>query len=417
MKLAKLSLAAIAVVSLSCSAFAADTLAGAFKEGKVSGTLQAYYFAKTATVGNKASTKVYGNVQKNTRHSTSIFDLGAKLNYVTGDFMGFTAGLSFQGNSAPFADDVAKTIYNGDMYGTGAQLSQAYLQYANSGAFIKAGRQFISTPLVAGSGSRITKESFEGYVAGYTGLPNTVIAAGYVTKYQTRTDGNGNIGNFGDVGTGAWTVFATNKSIKGLALTAAYAKVKDITPNNNLKVWYANAKYVASLSSSTKVRVGANYYDSSTDATKNLKSLDGDVYSLMLGANINGLDGQIAYGQVSSSSNTTFGLGNGTGDLYNNTVGAMYFNDTTAGIKNLSIKVGYDLSKVGVAGAKIAVGYNKFSGATNNAEADYTVTGATASYAFAGSLKGLKTVAKYESKNVSGGNTDPRFRLYVTYSF
>ena len=46
MKLAKLSLAAIVVAGLATSSFAADTLAGAFKEGKVSGALQAYYWTK-----------------------------------------------------------------------------------------------------------------------------------------------------------------------------------------------------------------------------------------------------------------------------------------------------------------------------------------------------------------------------------
>jgi uncharacterized protein YdbL (DUF1318 family) len=44
MKLAKLSLAAIVVAGLATSSFAADTLEGAFKEGKVSGELKAYYF-------------------------------------------------------------------------------------------------------------------------------------------------------------------------------------------------------------------------------------------------------------------------------------------------------------------------------------------------------------------------------------
>ena len=44
MKLAKLSLAAIVVAGLASSSFAADTLADAFKNGKVNGELKAYYF-------------------------------------------------------------------------------------------------------------------------------------------------------------------------------------------------------------------------------------------------------------------------------------------------------------------------------------------------------------------------------------
>ena len=44
MKLAKLSLAAMVVAGLASSSFAADTLADAFKNGKVSGELRAWYF-------------------------------------------------------------------------------------------------------------------------------------------------------------------------------------------------------------------------------------------------------------------------------------------------------------------------------------------------------------------------------------
>ena len=46
MKFAKLSLAAIVVAGLTSSSFAADTLADAFKDGKISGELKAYYFTK-----------------------------------------------------------------------------------------------------------------------------------------------------------------------------------------------------------------------------------------------------------------------------------------------------------------------------------------------------------------------------------
>lgn len=53
MKLAKLSLAAIMIGSLASSVCAADTLADAFKNGKVSGELKAWYlsqdFETTAT--------------------------------------------------------------------------------------------------------------------------------------------------------------------------------------------------------------------------------------------------------------------------------------------------------------------------------------------------------------------------------
>ena len=405
MKLAKLSLAAITVASLSASAFAADSLAGMFKNGKVSGQLKAYYFQKDT--GAK---------------SGDIFTPGAVLNFNTAAFNGFSGALTFQGNAAPFADKTGKSIYSGDMYGTGAQLSQAYLKYANSGFFAKAGRQFISTPLVGVSGSRITKESFEAYVLGYTGLPQTLLVAGYVDKYQHRTDGNGGIGYFNnDLGAGntdgAWTILAINKSIPGLKLTGAYAKVNkgNNTTYGALKLWYADVNYHVPMNGVT-VRAGGNYYNVKADKTS---KYDSNVYSLMLGANMNGLDGQIAYGQVDNKTDLAgYGLGNGPGDLYNNTVDAIYFNDTHAGMKDLGIKVGYDLSKVGVAGAKVGIGYNGFSGAKDATVEDYTILGGYASYKFSGSLKGLSALAQYENKNSKDNALDGhRFRFKAVYSF
>ena len=50
MKLAKLSLAAMVVAGLASSSFAAsDTLADAFKNGKVNGELRAWYFDRFRT--------------------------------------------------------------------------------------------------------------------------------------------------------------------------------------------------------------------------------------------------------------------------------------------------------------------------------------------------------------------------------
>ena len=408
MKLAKLSLAAITVASLTASAFAADSLAGMFKDGKVSGQLKAYYFSKDTGT-----------------QSDGLFTTGAVLNFNTATFNGFSGALTFQGNADPFASAsaTAKSIYNGDEYGTGAQLSQAYLKYANSDFFAKAGRQFISTPLVAGSGSRFTKESFEGYVLGFTALPQTVIAAGYVDKFQGRTDGYGNIGDFEDDLTGlgnddgAWTIFAINKSIPGLKLTGAYAKVNkgNNTTYGALKLWYADVNYHVPMNGVT-VRAGGNYYNVKADKTS---KYDSNVYSLMLGANMNGLDGQIAYGKVDNKTDLAgYGLGNGPGDLYNNTVDAIYFNDTHAGMSNLGIKVGYDLSKVGVAGAKVGVGYNDFSGAKKTSIKDYTVIGGYASYKFSGSLKGLTTLAQYEDEDSDDNSLDGYgFRFKAIYSF
>ncbi len=150
MKLAKLSLAAMVVAGLASSSFAADTLADAFKNGKVSGELRAWYFDRegsaTADPDKTAANKGGKDI------NADIFNVGVILGYVTDSFYGFKLGATFQSNYAPAADSDAKADFNTDEYGSGAVLSEAYIQYSIGNTTAKVGRQFISTPLVNGSG-------------------------------------------------------------------------------------------------------------------------------------------------------------------------------------------------------------------------------------------------------------------------
>jgi len=170
-KMTKLSLVAC-ITMATTQGFSADTLAGAFSEGKVSGEIKSQYFQKE--VSDK---------------KVNIWTNGGNLSYVTGDFYGLKAGATFQVASVTASDlDNATTAYDNDQNVSGAVLSEAYLAYTLGNTTAKVGRQYISTPLVAGSGSRIFKESFEGIVISNTDLPNTTIVAAYVDKFQGRTD-------------------------------------------------------------------------------------------------------------------------------------------------------------------------------------------------------------------------------------
>lgn len=80
MKLAKLSLAAIVVAGLTSGSFAADTLADAFKNGKVSGELRAYYFDRDTGDANTGTAK---------KGNASIFNTGVVLGYVSDSLYGF----------------------------------------------------------------------------------------------------------------------------------------------------------------------------------------------------------------------------------------------------------------------------------------------------------------------------------------
>ena len=101
MKLTNLSLVATMVLGLTSVAYAADTLEDAFKNGKVSGTLKAWYWDRDDE----------GNFFSKASHQ-NIFNIGIELGYVTDSFYGFRLGTTFQGSSTPFATDDAKALFN-----------------------------------------------------------------------------------------------------------------------------------------------------------------------------------------------------------------------------------------------------------------------------------------------------------------
>ena len=398
MKLAKLSLAAIVVAGLATSSFAADTLAGAFKNGKVSGALQSYYFNEDDGV-----------------KSVDIITNGVDLSYKTGSFMDFSAGFTFQSAFSPWADADAKAKagFAGDMYGSGGVLSEGYLQYANSGFFAKAGRQYISTPLVAGSGSRVTKESFEGYLAGYTGIKGLTLAGGYVTKMQTRTDGAGNIGKFTKTAKtvtpgaytvtfdGAYTALAAYKA-DAFSVNAQYLNVQNVNGgSDDASVYYVDGTYNIPMDS-VKVALSAQY-----GASSGINGFEGNKLGAKVAMTMGDLYAHVAYTTNDNTDKTLAGVGNGADWGYAG--GLIYGNNYNPGVDTVGLKVGYK-----VAGVGLAAMYSDYSVSGGN---DYNTLGAQASYSVPGVLKGLGFLVQYDTKNISGAADQSYFRFKANYKF
>ncbi|MCD8478018.1 MAG: major outer membrane protein, partial [Sulfurospirillum sp.] len=287
MKLAKLSLAAMVVAGLASSSFAADTLADAFKNGKVSGELKAWYFDKSVE-DSKGD------------NNANLTNVGLTLGFVTDSLYGFYAGATYQGSSMPFVSsgDKADTEarFKEHEYASGSVLSEAYLGYKIGKTNAKIGRQYISTPLVSGSGSRFFKESFEGVTVVNTDIPQTTLVAGYVNKFQGRTSyisSNKTAGTEGDAPTfeksavfngadvydfdGAYTAAIINKSITGLTLTAQYGVFKDVDDAADADVYYTEANYVLPVAN-FKLGFDVNYRGSRTDTGLDSLNLEGDMF-------------------------------------------------------------------------------------------------------------------------------------------
>jgi len=422
MKLAKLSLAAIVVAGLASSSFAADTLADAFKNGKVTGELKAYYFSKDREADVTNGTTAGRN---------DIFTAGVMLNYKTDTLYGFGLNLTAQGSSSPFADAGAKgntpetADFAGDMYGSGAVLSEAYLSYSLGKTTAMVGRMFLDTPLVSGSGSRVIKEAFEGVAVINTDLPNTTLIAGYVQKFQSRTNGDGNVGEFTknfstnsgpnvDLDNGGYTFAVINKSITGLTLTAAYAyadaylktSATDTPANTVLVDGGVNIGYVEALYEGKVGEIGytlgaQDYYNKIDSSKTSDDSIN--VYAVKAGLSFKGINGTVAFSQVSddnvAAGAVLSGLGNGADLLYTDPVIAMngYYRDT----KSYLIDLNYDVTAAANIGARYVL-----AEMGTGINADVSSTAVYGTYKFDAALKGFSLGAQYEKQDKDGNGDD-----------
>lgn len=421
MQFVKLSLVAVVVASLASNTFAADTLADAFKNGKVSGELRAWYFDKDTEKLNSSTAPT--SVVKDTTKSGDILNTALILNYVTDTFYGFNVGATMQANAAPFVDEEGKEAYKDDMWGSGAVLSEAYLGYTIGKTNAKIGRQFISTPIVNGSGSRIVKESFEGATIVNTDVPSTTLIAGYVDKFQGRTS-TGMGSSDGDAPTfekraiflgvsasttyafdDAYTVAIINKSIPNLTLTGQYAWAGDVNKADDVDVYYTEANYVLPMNG-FKLGFDANFRGSKTDLVTgtgvNAVSYDGTQTAGRISiSELAGFGAAFTAATNSKDDAVIAGMGNGASS-YTATLVKASSPSLRANTDSYRFDLTYDFSQLGVTGLKSILQYalaNQDRVKSAQTSADYTSYAAGISYAVP-ALKGLSLELQYEKQEI-----------------
>lgn len=283
------SLSLIASISLATT-LGADTLADAFAKSKVSGEIKAQYFDKQSPVDGKNDT---------------ITVAGGNLGIVTDSFYGFNAGATFQATQTITRDIEATNDFLSTMDASGSVLSESYLAYTLGNTTAKVGRQYINTPLVAGSGSRMIKESFEGAVISNTDIKDTTLVAGYVNKFQGRTDGAKNPGEFEDFEDGAYTLYVKNNSIKDLILQAQYLDVNGTTSATEKDVAYLDGAYDTGFAI-----LSAQVLDSSNG------TVDGTMYGLKASGNIAMVNLTGIYTTTTDDGEVYPGAGNGADSAF-----------------------------------------------------------------------------------------------------
>ncbi|AFL67366.1 OprD family outer membrane porin [Sulfurospirillum barnesii] len=392
MKFSRLSLVAMAALAtLSSNAFAADSLADAFKNGKVAGEIRAYYFSR--------------DIPNDHKGHEDIFATGLMLNYVTDSFMGFRAGATFQSSATPFADDDGKAMFTRDMWAQGAQLSEAYLAYTLGKTDVKVGRMYMGTPLIAGSGSRLIRESFEGALITNKDIPDTTLGAVYINKFQARTNRDGDIGEFDSYFDGMYSLYAINKSIAGLTLTGAWAKINDYvaTRHSDLDIYNAEVVYANKMGAFGYNLSGQYWFNHhSSVAAGQDDTIDG--YGLKAGASYADISAYVAYSKISDDNTPAgqlvHGAGNGSDLIYTNSIIGSY--NYTPDMKAYAGGLDYKITPASTIGTVYTY--------TNTKNEEVSYTGFYASYTFSGELKGLSVSAQYETIGKDGDGDQFRFR-------
>ncbi|MGB3749976.1 MAG: hypothetical protein WA945_00250 [Arcobacteraceae bacterium] len=267
----------VTALVLSTVANGAENIKEAFANSEVNGEIKAAYI-NSNFLGSK--------------ESDSVGALGGSLGIITDDIYGLKLGATFQASTVlndgidytdqspipPFNVNGASAQVN-PLNGSGSVLSELYLEYTLSNTSLKIGRQYINTPLISSgidgkSSESILKDSFEAYVLTNTDIPDTTIVAAYINKYQSQTDGLGNVGEFEKFQDGAASIFIKNESIHDTTLQVQYLKENGITSATDKDVFYFQGDY--KIDGHT---LSAQYLKS-TDKTQADKAQDGQVVGL-----------------------------------------------------------------------------------------------------------------------------------------
>lgn len=385
MKKVKLSLVIATLSCLSINTFAADNLADMFKDGKIKGELKAYYFDRDTKTGDQVG----------------ILSTGVLLNYETASFKGFKIGTLFQSSASPFASADAKTEYKSDMMASGSQLSNAYLSYTLAKTTLKIGRQYIKSPLVRSSSSRLVAQAFEGETLTTKILPKTEILLMHVSKYQNRTDGESGIGQFEKIGDdGAYSAMIKFKGVPNTVLRAQYLDVKD-----DYEVNYYDGVYTGNLDS-FDYQLAAQYVSSETQ-----KGAESDVYAFKVGFEKGAFSSYVAYSKTDENVKPKLGLGSSVYGVYYtaSTVAASAGVVNVKGAEAYALDMQYDFGNL-----KVGARYVTLEEPNGDKT---TIPGAFVSYKFKGLLKGMSTHLAYEQHNYDSDTDDNEMRLKVVYKF
>ncbi len=313
----QMSFSLVTIALISSSAVAADSLADAFKDGKVSGQIRSFYIDRT-----------YTGAIENNRNSLAI---GGNLGFETAPINGVSIGTKFYTTNGLNVHSGGRSSANydpslfGDGFDSYSMVGEAYVNYKQNNTNVKVGRQKLNTPLAGADDARMLPNLFEAVVLSNTDVQDTTLIGAHVTRESVGTFGNvygtpsqlslqsgyglgykeATNGHFADMG-----VVALGADTDTLGVTAAAVIYKGV-PGLTLQAWdyYAhdilNAVYLQGDygfdAGAAKLKASAQVISQSEVGDKLAGEVDSQYVAVKLGASAGALSGYVAYSTTGSS--------------------------------------------------------------------------------------------------------------------
>ena len=326
------------------SASSSNSLADAFKNGKVSGQIRAGY--------------LYADPEFEGHLSPYATALGGQLKFETDKWYGFDIGAAFYTSHAitPWSGNKSDGEFNDELTSAAGYydlLAEAYLDYTYENFKVRGGRQLIDTPYADSDDIRMTPNTFEGVLATYAYDKFTVIGA-YLTRWQGPD-------------AGVYEFIDLLEDGDGIAMLAATYEQEDLEANlwyyhadKIANIFYGDTTYSYKLGDVTTLKGSLQIGDQSEIDNS---GIDGMIYGAMAELDYAGLTLSIAYDRLKVDEDKEYfgGFGGGVGfvNMFEMTAGVFTFHQNTKGWK---ATIAYDLSEIGIDGLSIEYDYGNFKG-------------------------------------------------------
>ena len=266
----KILLSAIAIVAMTQSASAYDSLGEALQNGTYSTKARVFFFDRS--------------FDKDGKDNATALTAGGIMKYETGHFHGLKAGFAYYGShrlGGLYSRDEGKgTSILGRAGEDLSFLGEAYLKYCFcdtglTNTTITIGRQQLATPLIQNHDLRILPSVYEAAILQNEDIQDTMIELGYIQSYSGFTSKDNKFLDFNSKWgeDGLAYVSLKNKSIENLSIRAQYVKALSDDAKNGTAIEvqdykYVDAKYTLPFGEKSyiKAQFGANTYQNEDDS-------------------------------------------------------------------------------------------------------------------------------------------------------